>query len=176
MKKKHGFGKVHLCKFCEKCFETNLELTTHLKTFHKKKTYECEKCGKSFPSRAGKSNHKTLMRCQPEELIGTTENPKSHKCDTCSKSFTRKSSLDRHIKTIHEIGPNGQSEKNFQCETCEKQFETEAELESHVRDAHIKAPNSEKSENRENNDNQELETINENEEKFVIKKEPTKKY
>ena len=177
MKKQHGFGKVHLCKLCEKCFETNLELTTHLKTFHKKKTYVCEKCGKAFPSWAGKSNHKTFMRCQPEESVGTTEEKlKSHKCDMCSKTFTRKSSLDRHVKTIHEIGPTGQNEKNFECGTCGKEFESETELENHIENVHNKILNSEKSENCENNDNRELETINENEEKFDVKKESVKNH
>ena len=40
----------------------------------------------------------------------------------------------------------------------------------HIRNIHTNLSDSEKSENRENNDNRELETINENEEKFDTKK------
>ena len=84
--------------------------------------------------------------------------------------------MDRHVKTIHEIGPTGQNEKNFECGTCGKEFESETELVNHIENVHNKISNSEKSENCENNDNRELETINENEEKFDVKKESVKNH
>ena len=125
LKKKHGFRKVFSCKLCDKHFQSNQDLTAHLKTFHKKKTHVCEKCGKSFPSRSGKSNHKTFVKCQPEDSISTSkENSKRLGCSFCSKTFGQKSSLLRHVKTVHN--------NSFQCGTCGKEFENETKLENHV--------------------------------------------
>ena len=103
IKKKHEFKKVLSCKSCEKHFQTNFELTTHLKIFHKRKTHDCEKCGKAFPSRSGKSNHKSFVNCKPDESPKSQkEKVKDQKYDICNKAFNAKANLKRHLKNVHE--------------------------------------------------------------------------
>lgn len=110
-----------------------------------KSVYECEECGKAFPSPSKLSAHK----------ISHT-GVRRHHCYVCLKLFCYKSDLNRHLRNIHNIGTgndygrnnleedemeenafrggsDGQAKhrRRQQCEVCDKRFSTLAKLKHH---------------------------------------------
>ena len=53
------------------------------------------------------------------------------KCDICNKLFSNKSSLTKHIKSVHE-------KIKFKCEICDKEFSQEDNLQRHKKAVHSK--------------------------------------
>ena len=53
-------------------------------------------------------------------------------CDICNKLFSNKSSLTKHIKSVHE-------KIKFKCEICTKNFTKKENLLSHKRNIHSKS-------------------------------------
>ena len=51
------------------------------------------------------------------------EGQKIHACNLCNKVFTQTSSMNKHIKIIHE-----KVEKAWKCDKCEKRFFINSEL------------------------------------------------
>ncbi|XP_058028218.1 putative zinc finger protein 735 [Ahaetulla prasina] len=80
---------------------------------HKKKSYKCMECGKTFTHSNGLRNHKT---------IHTGEKP--YKCTECGKTFTLSNRLTIH-KKIHT------GEKPFKCMECGRTFARRCNLVSH---------------------------------------------
>ena len=59
-------------------------------------------------------------------------NSRKYKCTTCVAMFQTNSSLNSHIKSIHE------SVKGFECELCQKKFALKGNLKIHVNGFHNK--------------------------------------
>ena len=53
-------------------------------------------------------------------------------CVTCSKMFSTKSSLNRHIKTVHL------QQQQFKCNYCDKSFGQNSSLQTHIKMVHLK--------------------------------------
>ena len=61
------------------------------------------------------------------------EGKKENFCDSCGKSFSSISSLNGHIKRVHE-----KVERKFVCNQCERRFYTNSELKNHILTVHEK--------------------------------------
>ena len=109
--------KLHLnkptvkCSVCPEVFQTVLEMQHHYFRIHseadpveKPKTYDCAKCGKSFPCMSNLQGH---MRIHHDG--------KKYTCGECNKVFA----LARNL-TIHMRSHSG--EKPYQCPICDKRF------------------------------------------------------
>ena len=71
-------------------------------------------------SNSDKKIHNTIQR--------NLEN--SFKCSNCNASFDWKSSLKRHVRTVHE------KNRPFQCNVCDKKFHTNVQLKIHNESNH----------------------------------------
>jgi len=88
--------------------------TTSNKTSSQSK-YQCEVCSKLFKKNYNLQEH---MR------IHTTEYLNCHYTN-CKKKFNDKSTLNKHVKSIHL------KERPFSCDKCEKKFHTRDNLRQH---------------------------------------------
>ena len=96
-------------------------LKIHIRTIHEgRKDYECDSCGKFFPTITRCNNHIKLVH----------EERKDHKCKLCEKSFFVKATLQIHINTVHE------GQKNYSCDSCGKKFGQASSLKVHIRGVH----------------------------------------
>nr|CAD7576708.1 unnamed protein product [Timema californicum] len=94
---------MHMCKLCNKCFDSQYSLNYH-KIFHSKlKHYMCDYCGIFFV-------RKVLER---HLKIHTDERP--FECEECGRTFKEKTILRKHLR-IHY------GERNYMCELCGKKF------------------------------------------------------
>ena len=128
-------GAVFICDICSKTFTTRTGLHKHNKVIHegKRKTYNCETCGKDYANKEYLILHQS--KCIKKEATDplNTE-PESHKkdqfqCEQCPKICSSKTHLKHHVRTVHE----GFS---LQCLQCPKTFGTKSALFKHVRTIH----------------------------------------
>ena len=113
----------HQCSFCDKNYDSNQDLLTHVQALHKNTRYSCEICSKSYSYPGGLKRHK---------LHGHHGNVQKFKCGLCCIEFGFKDGLKRHLKDVHS------KEFTFKCELCSKLFNAKGNLDSHKRLFHDK--------------------------------------
>ncbi|XP_055541565.1 uncharacterized protein LOC129727605 [Wyeomyia smithii] len=90
----HYSNRKHQCDICDKKHTSARALRLHIRSHYvhryrrKKRTYNCDKCGKIFTRRANVKRH-LLLYC----------NSRYHKCTNCDKSFISASSLELHFRS-----------------------------------------------------------------------------
>ena len=85
-KRKRG----HECDVCEKVFQSQSHLATHMRIHTNEKPYECDVCDKAFRTSGGLTQHKR---------IHTKEKP--YECHVCDKAFRQLGTLQKHMRTQH---------------------------------------------------------------------------
>ena len=80
--------------------------------------------------------HKNLLR----HIISVHERIKPFQCEKCASSFAEKSTLDKHIASIHEvennIALNHEGTKPYECDTCSTSFSQKESMLRHVATVH----------------------------------------
>ncbi|XP_010864702.2 zinc finger protein 260-like isoform X1 [Esox lucius] len=99
---------------CRDWFRQKGDRTHHQLTHTRKKSYNCNDCGKSFSQRGNLTKH---------TMIHTGEKPFS--CGVCGKSFSQKGNLTKH--TLTHMG-----DKQFSCGRCGKSFSQKQDLTMHL--------------------------------------------
>ncbi|XP_012866186.1 PREDICTED: zinc finger protein 37A-like [Dipodomys ordii] len=107
--------KTHDCSRCGESFGSKAGLTQHQSTHTGKKAFECSECEKSFSVKSNLTEH---------QRTHTGEKP--HSCQQCGKSFCQKSAL-----TVHQRTHTG--EKPYKCSECGKRFCVKSNLTQHRR-------------------------------------------
>ena len=106
-------GKLHIpvespCTVCEEVLSCEWDLREHLKLFHRK--HSCFLFWSIFlPDersyyRIGKIHHLICTKIWLSRRIKAvfTEEEKLHVCEACGSKFANRSSLNNHIKLLHE--------------------------------------------------------------------------
>jgi len=125
--------------------EEKVHIKQHLQKFHplRKKAYQCLKCPKQFSykfclKRHIKTVHVNLITCticlqffdekiQLEQHTQKKHNEKlTFQCHKCVSQYTRKTSLNRHIRMVHE----------FTCTVCLQDFTEKIQLKQHTQEKH----------------------------------------
>ena len=91
-----------VCDVCAKVCRLKGGLTVHKKRIHQisklKKTFDCNKCGKSFPQEANLLNHKKFSGdCKQEIVRARKYVAKRKECPYCGKEMAA-TNVSRHIK------------------------------------------------------------------------------
>ena len=118
--------KKYKCVKCGKSYSNLRNLNIHYESIHKgKKKFSCLKCKKEFPTPNALIYHVSKKICskRPQNV-----NSEFCKCDLCNKTFTQKSSLKRHISSVHE----GIKHK---CHLCNKMLSRKGLL-NHIMTVH----------------------------------------
>jgi general transcription factor IIIA len=92
------------CSICDKILKNPESLKKHLK-IHENEEYQCpfDGCFKVYTRQSNLNVH--MKKCH------STENEKEFKCEKCEQKFSYKSTLERHIETVHEkIHPSSDKE------------------------------------------------------------------
>ena len=103
------------CKMCKKSFHNIGNLKRHISSVHegKKKTLQCNICGKSVTEAYLKIH-----------IQAVHEKFKRWKCKHCEKEYAHKEGYLTHVRTIHE-------KIKMQCDFCEKSFTQSFHLREH---------------------------------------------
>lgn len=116
MKIHHDKFLEHQCPDCGKRQRTFGALTQHMKT-HEGKTFDCNKCEKTFPYYAKLCKH---LWCHKTEL--------DYVCSLCSKGFKMKKYLNRHM-AVH-------AEAKICCRFCDASFKFSTGRRIHEKNVH----------------------------------------
>ena len=121
--RQHARAKRHLCKKCNECFTTRMQLHNHSMKQHargvigsveySKASAECEICSRAF------SKERLKFHMKLHDTLN------SFTCDKCAKVFRNKPALEKHMTNNHL------SEKKFTCATCGKSFKKLTILKQH---------------------------------------------
>ena len=87
----------------------------------KNKNFDCEECGKTFPTRKRQYAH--LKKFHPEDLIV--------KCSYCDSTHANKHLLNLHVKENHS------ESKIFKCKFCGESFESWHLKQKHIEKSHV---------------------------------------
>ncbi|XP_075166579.1 uncharacterized protein LOC142238735 isoform X21 [Haematobia irritans] len=118
------------CKTCDKICRDSTQLESHEQTHlpnppeaKYKKTFQCEKCSKTFSSKASFEHHMVAKHVPREEF--------KFECPECKKKFPCEVYLSNHRKKNHN-----NTSKGFNCEQCGIIARTLNALERHKRKVH----------------------------------------
>lgn len=117
----------YFCKFCNDRFQSYIGLEIHIeaKHFHKKGTFACDKCDKSFMLKSKLTVHKRR------------EHSIKIKCllERCDKLFKRRDVMKNHYNKVH-LGLK--RKKIFCCDLCEYKIPRKYSLKNHMTSKHLK--------------------------------------
>ena len=101
--------------------ETMLSQTTFFTPLYDTgfKSYQCNKCNKTFAHRNNLSSH---------ILVKHNIGEKNFQCSECDRTFVIGGKLDQHVKRLRPIS----KKKPFMCEQCKMGFTIECELKRHI--------------------------------------------
>ena len=123
--------KDEFAEHCEKCnqwFVSKASLSSHIKSFHKKKnqniSVKCHRCNNSFETRSLLFIH--IKKLHEDEI--------DFQCDQCDLTFSTGKKLKRHKKYEHSLIHKERTD--VQCIRCNEFFETWTILINHVRNIH----------------------------------------
>ncbi|XP_073812585.1 uncharacterized protein isoform X28 [Musca autumnalis] len=116
------------CKTCNKICRDSTQLEAHEQTHlpnppeaKYKKTFQCEKCSKTFSSKASFEHHMVAKHVPREEF--------KFECPECKKKFPIRRKLDSHMLTHNEVF-------NFICDICGNKYKTKYSLKKHYQKYH----------------------------------------
>jgi len=124
------------CFQCSLKFEQKSTYDMHLSLIHNQAKKKNTFCIKSEPEEVEISNHSTIQSKHKEEqeLIKKNalpnEKKRSFKCEFCEKCFSGKTSVNKHIASVHE------GKKSFKCKACDHSFSEKCNLKTHVTAVH----------------------------------------
>ncbi|XP_041988096.1 zinc finger protein OZF-like [Aricia agestis] len=110
---------LHVCKTCNKAFDTKKALVKHYTTHSKivpKEEYQCHLCNRKCLKKSSLVSH--LKSHEHKDKIKYT-------CPTCNREFQHQAHLDKHILSVHD------KKVIFSCTRCSKWFPTQLSLEAH---------------------------------------------
>jgi len=107
-----------MCEHCKFSTKTEGLLTRHILIKHPDGKKLCKECRKFFP--IDEFEDHVLQHQQKMEI-----------CNICGKMLKRKSHLNAHIKTVHQI-----LEKKYFCEKCNAGFALQSVLNRHMKLVH----------------------------------------
>ena len=112
--------KNFACKFCERRFVSNSELSRHIRSHTGEKPFTCDTCGKSFTTNSSMEKHKTL-----HDIDDTGNIRKKYVCEICNMRFTRKSYLTFHLNAHKEdnVGKRVKYTNEFKLNAIERSKE-----------------------------------------------------
>ena len=91
--KKYEEKKPINCGVCEKSFDENCELNSHIAIVHEgKKPFQCSICEETFAKNSEPNSHTAAVH------VGK----KSFMCDLCHKKFSNIDCLNKHNATVHK--------------------------------------------------------------------------
>ena len=106
-------------------FANDETLQKHLKFKHVdrsiRKKWACKKC-----------NYLTTYKGDLKVHAVTHSNIRAHKCDSCEKCSNRKSTLTKHINSVHNTN------WKYECDVCKKIFTKSYYLRVHTNTVHEK--------------------------------------
>ena len=118
-----GDKKCYICTICQKEVTSLDGLKLHKKRVHDGERQCCELCGKWYSNLI---NHKRFQH---------TEIEMKHECKECKATYTHQSTLNDHIKRVHEGIPD---EKKYSCEQCGSMYRNPSQLKMHIKTVHDK--------------------------------------
>lgn len=132
----------YICEYCEKEFNEQHRLNTHLTKYHfdKKLSYKVKcrnpKCDFYFETYKISNYIKPHPRCCSKECIKEVQSITSFKmhnsktdCHICNKKFASKNDLELHIKKQH-LG------KSVECNFCNATYNSKEKLHQHYKEKH----------------------------------------
>ncbi|KAH9635198.1 hypothetical protein HF086_009538 [Spodoptera exigua] len=110
-----------MCSICNKTFLTSQKRVEHLEEVHKRKPLNltCRICSKKF------DYHKSLYSHMRSEHLHINPEPR-YACAVCGSMFKTKYGLTYHM-VVHS------GEKNYECEICHKKYGRRKTLIQHLR-------------------------------------------
>ncbi|XP_023292625.1 transcription factor grauzone-like isoform X5 [Lucilia cuprina] len=125
------------CKTCDKVCRDSTQLESHEQTHlpnppasKYKKTFQCEKCSKTFSSKASFEHHMVAKHVPREEF--------KFECPECKKKFPTAKNLSLHENNSHN------PQNIVICDKCGKTFRDKCRLKLHHRHDHLNEPKPEK--------------------------------
>ncbi|KAJ2941810.1 hypothetical protein O0L34_g10619 [Tuta absoluta] len=114
------------CTICEKFCAHKTALANHVRFVHGKRKY-CQTCHKWVPEHVFEKHLKNSLKHASKDDMRFI-------CDDCGKKCNIKSSLRKHILTMHL------KLASYKCSQCPKAYYAKSQLNSHVRVIHEKIP------------------------------------
>lgn len=143
--------KPFLCNQCKRYFMSKKSLAIHIRTYHGRERFECDKCNRKFALKSRYDKHLEYHKetnsdrfiCQICNIVyhsrkslrthnlskHTSEDEKPFVCAVCGKGFVAKYTLRQHTR-IHT------GEKPFKCALCSYAGSIKKLLIKHIQSKH----------------------------------------
>jgi DNA-directed RNA polymerase subunit RPC12/RpoP len=114
---------------CRMFFFTKSNLTRHINTMHPSEDMSCDRCGKTYETRARLQRHLADVHDIPWTLPPSVALPVTCRVGTCRESFADHSALKQHVKDVHKP-------TRFACARCTARFPYRSHLKRHMAEQH----------------------------------------